>query len=236
VDWLSLTGTKSTPGSLARWLNNSTLSSGAGGDADTILQEAQDWIYRRLRHWRMLTPPLVGTMTIGADFVTFPADFLEPKIYWITGATAGLTQQRMILKTPEDVISKWQYDGNGNRVQQQPSIYYFDQAALRFDSPADQAYPTILIYYQQPAMLAAGNDTNFVTSNCQMLLRRACMRAACEWSKEVASGQYDRTYWEQACEDELTRIQEESDRSVHSIIATPQFMGGSEPYQGGLWA
>ena len=64
-------------------------------------------------------------------------------------------------------------DGNGNRMQQQPLIYYFDQAAFRFDSPADQAYPYALIYYQQPAMLAAANDTNFLTSYCQLLLRAA---------------------------------------------------------------
>lgn len=232
MDWTSLTGSKSTPGSIARWINNSTLSSGVGGDADSILQEAQDWIYQRLRHWRMLTPPLVGTMAIGADFVTFPSDFLEPKIYWMTGVNA----QKMILKTPEDIVQAWSFDNNGNRVQQQPRIYYFDQAALRFDSPADQAYPTILIYYQQPAMLGTGNDTNFLTSNCQMLLRRSVMRAACEWTKEVASGQYDRTYWEQASEDELQRVQEASDRSMHSMVVGPQFFGGSDPYTGGLWA
>lgn len=230
MDWNSLTGLKTAPGAIARWLNNSTLTSGAGGDADSILQEAQDWIYQRLRHWQMLTPPLIGALTIGADFVTEPTDFLEPKLYLITGVNKGTLR----LKTPDDVVNAWSYDGNGNRIQQQPRIYYFDQAAFRFDSPADQAYPTALIYYQLPATLSAGNDTNFLTDSCQMLLRRACMRAACEWSKEVASGQYDRTYWEQAAEDEIQRVQEASDRSVHSMVIGPQFVQ-DDSYQGSLF-
>jgi len=231
VDWNSLTGTKTTAGAIARWINNSTLSSGANGDADLILQEAQDWIYRRLRHWRMLTPPYADMLTAGSDAYTFPADFLEPKLLTITGQY----QRLLILKTPDDVINSWAYDGNGNRIQQQPGIYYFDQAALRFDSLADQAYPIALVYFQQPAMLSATNDTNFLTSNCQMLLRRAIMRAACEWTKEVASGQYDRTYWEQAAEAELQAVQEESDRAYHSMVVGAQFMPSWAAQDWGLY-
>ena len=69
MDWTSLVGSKSTPGAIARWINNSTLSNGAGGDADLLLQEAQDSIYRRIRHWRMLTPPLGGLPSAIAYFV-----------------------------------------------------------------------------------------------------------------------------------------------------------------------
>lgn len=167
----------------------------------------------------MLTAPLANAFTIGNDFIPLPADFLEPKLFVITGTNF----QTLTLKTPDEIVYAWAYDGNGNRIQQQPLIYYFDQANFRFDSPADQAYPTSLIYFQQPAMLGASNTTNFLTTNCQMLLRRSVMRAACEWSKEVASGQYDRTYWEQACEDELQRIQEESDRSAHAMVVAAQF-------------
>ena len=45
------------------------------------------------------------------------------------------------------------------------------------------------------------------------------MRHASEWVKEVASGQYDRTYWDQVFEAEDPQIQEESDRAVHAMIA-----------------
>lgn len=220
MDWLSLTGTKSSSGSIARWVNNSTLSSGAGGDADSILQEAQDWIYRRLRHWRMLTAPTNAyPFTQGNDYIPLPADLLEPKLFLIT----GINFQTLTLKTPDEVVFAWSFDGSGNRIQQQPMIYYFDQGNFRFDSPADQSYPTALIYFQQPAMLSAANDTNFLTTNCQMLLRRAVMRSATEWTKEIGAGEFDRTYWEQAADDEIMRIQEESDRSVHAMIVGAQF-------------
>jgi len=220
LDWISLTGSKSSPGSIARWINNSTLTGGSGGDADLILQEAQDWIYRRLRHWRMLTAPVTGyPFTQGSDSIALPPDFLEPKLFMIT----GINFQTLTLKTPDEVVYAWSYDNNGNRIQQQPMIYYFDQGNFRFDSPADLAYPTALIYFQQPIMLSAANTTNFLTNNCQMLLRKAVMRAACEWTKEMSAGQYDRTYWEQVAEEEMQRIQEESDRSVHAMIVGAQF-------------
>jgi len=234
VDWNSLTGNKNQPGSIARWMNNSTISSGAGGDADSILQEAQDWIYQRLRHWQMLTAPVTGVFTIGSDAIPLPADFIEPKLYLITGINASFLR----LKTPDDVIKAWAFDGNGNRIQQQPRIFYWDRGNFRFDSPADQAYPTALIYFQQPAMLGASNLSNFLTTDCQMLLRRAVMRGATEWTKEMGAGQYDRTYWEQVAEEEIQRVQESSDRSVHSAIIGPQFVGGGDGgagYGGELW-
>lgn len=168
----------------------------------------------------MLTAPLVDTLTTGNDYYTFPSDFLEPKVFMCTGNNLRFLTQ----KTMEEVMANWCYDGSGNRVQQQPRIYYFDQAALRLDCPPDQNYPIALTYYQQPAMLSSGNDTNFLTSNCQMLVRRAVMRAACEWTKEVASGQYDRTYWEQVASEELERVQEESDRATRGAELGPQFL------------
>jgi hypothetical protein len=177
----------------------------------------------------MLTPPSTAYPTVsGSDSIAIPPDMLEPKLFVIT----GIQQATLTLRTPDDIVANWAFDGNGNRIQQQPRLYYFDQTAFHFDSVADQAYPTALIYFQQPATLSASNDTNFLTNFCAMLLRRAVMRAACEWSKEVASGQYDRTYWEQACEDEIQRIQEESDRAVHAMVVGPQFIppGMGQPW------
>lgn len=228
MDWVTLTSSSQTAGSVANWMNNSTITIGAGGVADLILQEAQDWIYRGLRHWRMLTPPLAGTFTVGDDYLSLPSDILEPDTLVITG-----TQQARLMQKPmQDVIAAWAYDGNGNRIEQQPTIYYFDQAALRFDSPADQAYPYALIYYQQPATLSGSNTTNFLTQYCQRLVRCACMAMAAEWSKDSGVGNYDRTYWDQAAQAELNRVQAESDRARRATVAGTVFIGdgaGGEP-------
>lgn len=222
INWNTLTGAKATAYSIANLLNNSTITTGSLGVADAIQQEAFDMIWRRLRHWRMIPAPVTGTLTIGNDFLTPPADMLEPYFLCVTGTNF----QEIVQKTPNDIISSWQFDSSGNRVQQQPMVYYFDQAALRFDSPADQAYPYALVYYQQPAELSATNLTNFVTQFCARLLKAAIMVAGVEWAKESGQGQFDRTYWEQAFENELQRVQAESDRSKRAIVVGAEFVGG----------
>lgn len=222
MNWVSLTSLSSAAGSIGNWLNNSTISAGSGHVADIILQEAQDWIYRRLRHWRMLTGPTTGTLTVGNDFIPIPSDMLEPDMFILTGVNFYELKQ----KTMQEVVLSWSYDGNGNRVKQQPMIYYFDQTNLRFDSPADQAYPYALVYYQQPAVLSSTNTTNFLTQYCQRLVRASCMVAAAEYAKDSGVGNYDRTYWVQQAEDELEKVQAESDRARRATQAGAVFIGG----------
>jgi hypothetical protein len=184
--------------------------------------EAESWIYRRLRHWKMLTDPVPGVMTIGQDFVTCPSDLLEPFLFW----TVGQYQQIMPLKPVQEVIWNWQYTGTGTaRVQQQPMMFYQAQTSLRFDSPPDLAYAYNLIYFQQPAALSATN-TNFLTITYPRLMRCACMAAACEWMKDSGQGSYDRTYWDQLAQDEIDKAQEESDRAKRGVVAGMILIGG----------
>jgi len=190
-------------------VNNATIqASGA-----SIIQEAESWIYRRLRHWKMIPVPATGNIASGNDFLTLPTDFLEPRRLFITGT--NFAELRMT--TDREVIQNWTYDGSGARVQQQPMIYYFDQAAFRFDSVADQAYPYALVYYQQPAALGASNATNFLTSTYPRLMRCALMAAACEWLKDMGQGQINRTYWDELAMIELQAAQIEGDRAIHAI-------------------
>lgn len=205
MDYNQLIASNGTAGSIASWVNDSRIQS----TAPEIVLEAQDWIYRRLRHWRMIPPPLVGTMSTASIYQPIPSDMLEPDFFMITG-----TQRRIIFqKTYEEVISAWCYDGNGNLIPQQPSIYAFDDTNFAFDSIPDQAYPYVLRYFQQPAALSVGSPTNFLTSYCQRLLRLVCIMQACEWVKELGQGQFDRTYYAQMATEELERVQRESDRS-----------------------
>lgn len=222
MDWNQLTGAKTTAGAISRWLNTAQLSSGTNGDADTILQEAQQEIYTRLRHWRMLPPPVSGTLTIGSDALTPPSDFLEPYLLFLTGNYFGELKQ----KTPNEVIGMWQYDGTGARVQQRPTVYYFNQSAIQFESVADLAYTYSLLYYQVPAMLSATNLTNFLTQYYPRLIRTATMMAGAEWTKESNQGTYDRTYWEQQFEAELLNVQAASDRAHRALEVGALFIGG----------
>lgn len=216
INYAILTADKNTAGSIAQWVNSSTIQNATA----YIVNEAEAWIYRRLRHWQMLTAPVTGTFVVNQDSLPLPLDMLEPFFFCITGTNFQVLTQ----KPPQEVVQAWNYDGFGNRVAQQPLVYYFDQGNFRFDSPADQQYPYALIYYQQPASIASVN-TNFLTTLYPRLLRCACMAAACEWMKDSGQGNYDRTYWDQLAQDEIEKAQMESDRARRASVAAAQYPG-----------
>ena len=223
LTWNILTGTTNTPGALARWLNKSTLTAGTGGDADLILQEALGWIFSRLRHWKMLTPPQNSTMVVGNDQIAVPDDMLEPDFFMIAGlASDGNFYQQVLRQRPiNDVYTAWAFDGTGARIQQTPVIYSFNESYIQLDQQPDLAYPYVITYYQLPAALSNSNPTNFLTDFYPRLLRTTCMMMGAEWTKESNQGQYDRTYWAQQSEAELMQAQAQSDRARRAITGSP---------------
>ena len=231
MDYVTLTSAKGTPGSLADWVNDSRIQN----DAPFIIEEAQSNIYRILRHWQMMPPPVQGTMTQNSPTLTYPADMLEPNVMWIlpctgtrsdgTTITVGMTSVDQ--KTAQDVINQYQYDSSFNRVSQTPTMFWFDNTAFNFDSPADIAYSYLLLYYQQPALLSASNPTNFLTARYQRLMRCAIMLGAVEWLKESGQGTFDRTYWQQQFDKKIEEAQMESDRARRGTIAGPVYIGGA---------
>lgn len=218
MDYAQLTGPKGTPGAISTWTNNSRIQQ----DVAEIVLEAESWIYRRLRHWRMMSAPLTGALVSGSDNLALPGDGLEPIMLVLTGTT----QAEIVQKTPQDVIGAWAFDGTGARVQQQPQYYYFDQSAFRFDSPADQAYPYALLYFQQPAPLAT-TVSNFLTETYPRLLRCAVMAAACEWLKDFGQGDAGREYYDVRAMAEIDKAQEESDRARGRVVASAVIVGGA---------
>lgn len=219
MDYATLVAAKTTPGSLASWANDARVQT----DASFMVQEAESYIYRSLRHWRMLSLPTTGNMTIGSDTITIPDDLLEPFMFLITGQNFAILDQR----TVEQLVFNWSYQADGTRTQQQPRIYSFNQTNLMMDSLSDQEYPYVLIYYQQPAPLAT-SSTNFLTTFYPKLLRAACMMVVAEWEKDYGAGQGPdtRTYWGQIAERELQRAQQESDRARRGITFAFESIGG----------
>ncbi len=206
TDYTTLIGTSA--GSIADWMNSTTLSA----VAPTIVNEAESDIYRRLRHWQMFTS-LTGTMTISQATYPVPSDYLQEKLFYITGTSF----QKMVRKPPQEVVQNYCYDGSGNRVVTQPMIYFNDKSNLQFDSPPDQAYPFLFYYYGQPPALSTSNTTNFLTQTYPRLMRAACMISASEYMKDAGVGNFDRTYWEQVKEMELDKAQQESDMHERSL-------------------
>ena len=213
ITYATLIGSSSTDGSIASWLNHSSIQT----VADTIVAEAESWIYRRLRHWRMLTSTTgaftsnPGGQSTVTDYIAIPSDYLEDKSLYVT----GVYYQKMSRKPIEEILSMYNYDGSGYRIVQQPMYYFNDNTNIKFESPPDQAYPYLLYYYQQPDSLAS-TSTNFLTQFYPRLLRATCCASAAEFMKDAGQGNYDRTYWDQMSQAELDAAQIESDRSVRS--------------------
>ena len=182
-----------------------------------FIADAEAMIYRRLRHWRMLTTPVTGIMTVGADQIAMPSDMLDPYMFYITSsaATPGYGPTQIDLCTPEQVIGSYAYDGSGNRINMIPQRYYFNQTYLQLDNPPDLPYPYALIYYQQPAPLATSLQ-NFLTTYYPRMLRAAILAEAVEYTKETGSGTFDRTYWLSVAQSEIDVAQAESDLSKRS--------------------
>jgi hypothetical protein len=146
----------------------------------------------------------------------------------------------MTEKNPNQVCAMWSYNSDNTRVQQPPSVFSFNQSAIQLDSPPDAAYPGYITYYQQLPALSASNTNNFLTDTYPRLLRCACMAAACEWAKDNGQGQFDRTYWDQLCLDEIYTAQAESDRARRGVENAAVLVGGGgsngfPAYAGGGW-
>lgn len=183
-----------------------------------MLTEAQALIYTTLRHWQMKTED-TGTMSVGTDSVTLPTDFLDARDLRITGIYAA----RLRKSDERDVQDRYQYDGTGVRVNQQPQRFYLSGTAAKFDSPPDQAYPYLLSYYRVPAALGAATQTNFLTTLLPRLLRTGCMLIATEYEKEVGQGQFDRSYWQQQFDKQMAEAQMASDRIDFPSDADPVY-------------
>lgn len=218
MDYTTLTASKSTAGSISAWINSDSVTS----SSPTIIAEAESFVYRRLRHWRMLTKVSGSpTFTIGNDYIALPSDYLEAKLLMIT----GVNQQWLTRKTIEEVTAAYQYDGSGTRVNQMPLLYSNDGSQIAFDSPSDQAYPYLFRYYAQPAALSGSNTTNWLTQFYPRLFRTALMAGATEFMKEAGQGQFDRTYWEGIALTEIGIAQVESDMEQRKVTGGAMYEG-----------
>lgn len=235
ITWNILTGTNNTSGAIARWLNKSSLTAGAGGDADLIVDEAMSWISSRLRHWKMLTAPVSGTMVAGGtgDRIAIPTGMQEPDFFMIAGVVGStFYQQELRQKLINDVYRSWGYGGTGTRVSQIPMIFSFNQNYLQLDTVPDLAYPYVITYYQNLPALSSTNTTNFLTDDYPRLLRTVTMMIGAEWVKESNQGQYDRTYWAQQAADELMQAQEQSDNARRGAVIDARI---NVPVTGSFW-
>lgn len=214
MSYTTLIGGLTTAGSIASWGNHTSIVN----SAPTILEEAEAFIYSKLRHFRMLKEVVNLVTVVGNDYIALPADFVEDmSLYFRPTTTTGYA--KVTRKPLQEVKANYQFDGSQQRVRQMPRIFYNNADQLRFDSPADLVYTCELSYFARLEALSPTNLTNFLTLFYPRLVRCACMIGVAEFMKDAGMGNYDRTYWEDNAVAEIMVAQTEADRSQRSVEA-----------------
>lgn len=173
MNYTTLVADKDTPGSIKYFVRHSEVPS------DFILERAQDSIFQLLRVREMLTRTN-GTILTNATSLTLPTDMLEPQSIGLTGAW----KSKIIILDQEHFESRVGEDATATVYTGIPSFCTYDATTLYFDAKADQDYTYRLWYMAKPALLASGNQTNFLTTRYGNILEAMCKHYAYEHREE----------------------------------------------------
>ncbi len=177
MDYNSLIGDKTVPGSIKLWINNALI------DVGTILSEAQALIYQHLRVREMIVSDYAFVMAQGDYSKPLPARFLDP---------IAMRDQYFVRMKARDLPSvkarRWIDATTGAIGQGQPFLFALTGTTIEFNCAADAtATGTYLLdYFGAPPLLAPLNQTNFLTDRYPMLLRTACFAAAADFLNDDA--------------------------------------------------
>lgn len=210
-NYSALIATKSTPGSLCHWLNSDAVP------VTTIISDAQAEIWRRLRVRQMLATT-TGSMSVGSNTITLPADYIAARSIVYTGTYKDYPLKRV---QPEDVENSFMYDNGGAALNDKPRAFYVLASTVQLNCPADVAYPYRMLYFAEPAVLAVStNETNFLTDRMPRLLRAMCMAYGNEWLKSAE----ERAYWLQIAGEMIETLNTEADFEMRNaeLIVRPE--------------
>lgn len=179
MNYLDLIGPKSNEGSIHNFVNYRRVP------VKTVLEEAQAFIYARLRVREMRVSGIL-TLAIGASYIALPDRFLEPIAL---RDREGLTiipnvGDRDTFVEPAQLNQRRCYDSDGNLTAGVPcSVSIFDER-YQFDVKAQIARTYDHVFYQSSALLSATNTTNFLTKRYPHILRIGCLAGAASFMKD----------------------------------------------------
>lgn len=193
MDYTTLIASKTTSGSIRRWMNYDAL------DVDAVIEDAMGWINARLRVPAM-RKDWTGTIALNAETLSFPSDFVEE--VWFGHTYPGRGRIHGMIPADAEAL-RTRNETTGALDERQPSRYWLgsDPPVARFDARADRAYNVRLVYLGKLA-LDSGTPTNWLTSRYPRIVRAACLGIANEWMKREA----DRDYWLKIAEGELQLV------------------------------
>jgi hypothetical protein len=197
MNYTSLIGPKTTPGSIANYANYGL------APATEVLLDAQGLIYQRLRVREMRMGPLPIPLQVGNIHALLPPGFLDP----ISVHDAFFHPIKM--KTPTDLLKRRFLIGQSGdfafpdfdpqdffttAVWQQgvPHEFAIFGEKIHFDVAANAPLLYWMIYYAPPSFLgdtAPATQTNFLTTRYPHILRAAVLAAAADFRKDDADYQ-----------------------------------------------
>lgn len=200
--YTTLVAAKSTAGSIAQWLNKDNLP------VTSILEEAEQYLYRRLRLKEMLAVA-TGSISASANPATGPSTLAHPTGYIASQSfrLVGTTTITLTRKSLKEIEEGYTFTSTGSYNRSTPLAYCSVAATFQFDTAADAAYSYRLAYYRQLDALSSVNTTNVLTDRGQRALRAACMAFGNEWLKDSE----EKNYWLQVCDVEMARLNAEDD-------------------------
>jgi hypothetical protein len=172
MSFATLTADKTAAGSIKRWCNVAEL------DAETVLEEAQALLFQTLRVREMRGEGTLS-MSVGDSYKALPADFLDPILL------KDITNNIDLDLNTESEIQRLRMFEDGVLVESIPDRYAIFSEAFQFPCKYDEAATLHLLYYKRPALLASGNQTNFLTNRFPHLLRAACMVGVADFMKDA---------------------------------------------------
>lgn len=167
MTYTKLVGDKTVDGSIRNWTN------WAETPAETILTEAQAYIYSRLRVREMSSVVRNLSIAPAASTLAFPSDYIALKQFGIERPWNCIID----LLDEEYFNQLRAVDENGDLFEATPSVCMVigNPATAHFDAKADQQYYAFLLYYARPIDLAlTSNETNWLTVRYPQLLRAVC--------------------------------------------------------------
>lgn len=189
MDYTTLVSDRETYGSIKSWINYSRL------DSDIILDEAEAWIYAKLRVPDMRTVASVSIAS-GASTASFPTGYRSSIHFGIPGLITTIK-----LKDVEFFRSCLGWDEDAVLPEGPPTYWCRYDELIQLNYKADQAYTAKMAYYKTPTALSGSNTTNWLTEKYPTLLRKVCTLFAADERKEYETR--DR------CESEAMRIIQE---------------------------
>lgn len=172
MDYTTLVSAETVQGSIKFWVNYSRI------DADGILDEAEAWIYARLRVRQMVAADDVA-ISSAATTASFPSGYLDPIHLSIPGHIETIR-----LTDAERFRSLLGWDTDADLPEGPPTRWADIGDTIHFNHKADQAYTAKFVFFKKPDALSGSNETNFLTDRLPTLLRRVCTMFAAEARKD----------------------------------------------------